>query len=148
MLLQENDLIYAGAGVAAASNTDSNSTRIDMAGYEEVTFFTTIIDSVATGVAHLKVEGNSADSDSGMALLEAADGTDADATLTCAVNDDVNGKVLAVTVRNPRTRYVQGVRTSATANIQFGEIYAVRSKPKVQPVTAHSTIGHKVEIVD
>lgn len=134
-------LSYGGAAIALASSTDSNSTRLDMAGYEGVVFFTTIADSVATGVATLKVEQNTADSDSGMAALAGAS-----ASLTCAVNDDINGKVLVVDVYRPKERYVQGVRVSATANIAFGEIYAIRYGAKKLPVTADSTIGASASV--
>lgn len=147
MFNDDNALAYAGAGVVAGSSIDSNSTRFDMSGYEEVTFFTTILDSVATGVATLKIESNDADSDTGMTPVEDADGNEAKATLTSANNDDLNNKVLSVTVRNPRGRYVQGVRTSATANIAYGEIHCIRSKPRKAPVDLSSTIGDETSIV-
>ena len=70
------ELRYAGAAVTAGSSIDNNSSRIDMADYESVTFFTTISDSVATGVAALTVEENTADSDSGMAAASVALTTD------------------------------------------------------------------------
>jgi hypothetical protein len=124
-----------GAPVANANNTDSNSDRIDMAGYEGVMFIATVTDSAATGVATLKVEQNSVDSDSGMAALAGAT-----VTATCAVNDDINDKVLIVDVFRPRERYVQAVRTSATANIAFGSVIAILYGPDTKPVADHSTV--------
>lgn len=135
-LLKDAVLSYAGAAVAAGSSIDNNSSRIDMAGYEGVVFFTTVTDSVDTGVAALTIEQNTADSDSGMAALSGAV-----ATLTSGDNDDLNGKVLAVDVYRPKERYVQAVRTSATANIAYGEIYAIRYGAKKLPVTNDSTMG-------
>jgi hypothetical protein len=126
---------YVGALVTAASNTDSNSSRIDMAGYESVLFVCTVTDSVATGVATLTIEQNDADSDTGMAAV-----TGTGATLTCAVNDDINGKLLMSELRLPSKRYVQAVRTSATANIAYGEIIAILT-PLSLPVSQHSTVG-------
>ncbi len=131
---QNLELRRIGAAVAAASNTDNNSDRIDMTDYQAARFFVTITDSAATGVATLKVEGNDTDSDSGMTLI-----TSASHAKTCAINDDLNDKVLMVEVRNPSYRYIQGVRTSATANIAFGEIY-VELIPRRVPVTQHSSI--------
>jgi hypothetical protein len=64
-----------GAAIALASNTDSNSTRIDMANYESVLFVSTIADSVATGVATITIEQNDADSDSGMAAVTGTNAT-------------------------------------------------------------------------
>jgi hypothetical protein len=124
-----------GAPVAAASNTDSNSDRIDMAGWEGVMFVCALTDSVATGVAVLKVEQNTADSDTSMAALSGAS-----ATATCTDNDDLNDKLLVVDVYRPRERYVQAVRTSATANIAFGSVIAILYGSRVKPVTDHSTV--------
>lgn len=127
------EIRYVGAAVSAASNTDSNSSRIDMAGYESVLFVTTMTDSVATGVATLTIEANDADSDSGMAAVS---GTAS--TATCATNDDINGLTLISELRNPAKRYVQAVRTSATANIAYGEILAILT-PRRLPVSQHTT---------
>lgn len=124
-----------GAPVAAANNTDSNSDRIDMAGYDGVMFIATVTDSVATGVATLKVEQNTTDSDTGMAALAGAT-----AAATCVVNDDINDKVLIVDVYRPRERYVQAVRTSSAANIAFGPVVAILYGPNTKPVADHSTV--------
>lgn len=131
--LDNIEVRYVGAAVSAASNTDNNSSRIDMADYESVSFITTITDSVSTGVATLKVEENDDDSDSGMAAV-----TGAQAQGTSAVNDDINGKTLLVDYYKPAKRYVQAVRVSATANIAFGEVIALLV-PRIRPVTQHST---------
>lgn len=141
--LNENVAIdYVGIAVSNSSSTDSNSTRLDMSNWDGVVFVTTITDSAATGVATLKVEQNTSDSDTGMAAL-----TGASAAVTCAVNDDVNGKILIVDVRQPRERWVQGVRTSATANIAFGEILAIRYGPRLAPAAASSTTAASAEVV-
>lgn len=124
-----------GAPVAAASTTDSNSDRIDMANYESVMFICPIEDSVATGVATLKVEQNIIDSDTGMAALSGAS-----ATATCTTNDDLNGQVLVVDVVKPVERYVQAVRTSATANVAFGTLIAVLYNPRTLPQSDSSTV--------
>lgn len=143
MNLSKNvDFNYAGAAVAAADSTDDNSTRFDMSGYDGIVFFTTITDSVATGVATLKVEANTADSDTGMAAI-----TGASATVTSAKNDDVNAKLLIVDVYKPLKRYVQGVRTSGTANIAFGEIHAIRYKGKTAPIGLSSTTSARTTVV-
>lgn len=124
---------YVGAAVAAGASIDSNSTIIDMQDYESVLFVTTITDSVATGVATLVIQANDANSDSGMAAV-----TGTSATVTCAVNDDVNGTTLISELRLPSQRYVQATRTSATANIAYGEVYALLT-PRRRPAAAHAT---------
>jgi hypothetical protein len=134
-LLGEVSVREVGAPIANANNTDANSDRIDTAGYEGVMFIASVTDSAATGVATLKVEQNTTDSDSGMAALAGAT-----ATATCAVNDDINDQLLIVDVFRPRERYVQAVRTSATANIAFGTVVAILYGPKTKPVADHSTV--------
>lgn len=126
---------YVNAAVTAASNTDDNSTIIDMADYESVTFVVPILDSVATGVAALTIEQNTANSDSGMAAVSGAA-----ATATSATNDDLNGTVLVAEVRKPSSRYVQAVISSATANIAFGDTLAIL-KPKRRPATQGATVS-------
>lgn len=143
MNLSKNvDFNYGGDAVTAAANTDSNSTRFDMSGYDGILFVTAITDSVATGVATLTVEQNDADSDTGMAAI-----TGAEAKATSAVDDDLNGKILIVDVYKPLKRYVQGVRTSATKNIAFGEIYAIRYKGKMGPIALSSTISARTTVI-
>lgn len=124
-----------GAPIGAASNTDGNSDRIDMAGYDGVIFIVTVTDSVATGVATLKVEQNTTDSDSGMAALSGAQ-----AQATSAENDDLNDQLLIVEVYKPAERYVQAVRVSATANIAFGSLIAILYGEKKVPVSEDDTV--------
>ena len=132
-----------GDAVAAGSSIDDNSDRIDTAGYEGVIFVTTITDSVATGVATLQVQQNTADSDTGMAAID-----DAVATAPSASNDDLNQKLLVASVHRPRERYVQATRTSATANIAYGECLAILYGRKKKPIADDSTYiadsGHGV----
>lgn len=133
-LLKNCAIDYAGALITVANNTDSNSSRFDMQGYDGIVFLTTITDCVQAGVATLKIEENSADSDSGMAAISGAT-----VSATSAANDDLNGMLLIVDCYRPMERYVQGVRVSATQNIAFGEIIAIRYKGRKSPVTQSST---------
>lgn len=130
------------APVSAANNTDNNSDIIDMAGYDGVVFVVPITDSVSTGVATITVEGNTINSDSGMAAL-----TGATATATCTVNDDLNDQLLMIDVRNPQKRYLQCVETSATANIAFGNMIAIKYKGRAFPITEDSTVLDSAAVV-
>lgn len=134
-LIKSMKIMEVGAPVAAASNTDSNSDRIDMQGFEGVVFIAAVTDSLNTGVATLKVEQNTADSDTGMAALSGAS-----ATATSAEDDDLNNQLLIVDVYKPRERYVQAVRTSATANIAFGNVIAILYSGKKAPITVDSSV--------
>jgi hypothetical protein len=133
---------WVAAAVAAGSSIDSNSSRIDMANYESALFVTSISDSVATGVATLNVEESDADSDGAMAAI-----TDATATATSATNDDLNGTLLMVEVRNPAKRYIQGVRTSATANIAYDAMY-VFLKPREKAAAQGATVSDSAFVSD
>lgn len=124
-----------GAPVAAGSSIDNNSSRIDMADYESVMFVAPITDSVDTGVATLTIQENSIDSDSGMAAV-----TGTASTVTSASNDDVNGTALVSEYHKPAQRFVQAVRTSATANIAYGSVIAILT-PKRKPATQGATVS-------
>lgn len=127
------EIRVVGAPVAAGSAIDSNSSIIDMADYESVTFVAAVTDSVATGVATLSIEQSDTSSDGGMSAVSGSS-----ASATSAENDDLNDKALATEVFKPAKRYVQAVRTSATANIAYGSIIALlvpRRKPAVQGAT-------------
>lgn len=123
------------APVAAASDTDENSDILDMSGYDGVIFIVPITDSVATGVALLTIEQNTANSDTGMAALSGAT-----ATATCTVSDDLNNTLLIVDVYRPRERYVQGVVTSTTANIAYGNMIAIQYRGIKRPVTQPTSV--------
>jgi len=141
-LLNNVEARWVNAPVAAASNTDDNSSRIDMSDYESALFIVPITDSAATGVAALTIEGNTADQDSGMAAI-----TGAVATKTCAVNDDINNTLLMVEVQNPGYEFIQGVLTSSVANIAFGDT-VVLLKPKTVPATQGATVSASTAVAD
>lgn len=135
-ILDNHEVRVVNAAVAAANNTDDNSTRIDMSDYESVMFVVTITDSVNAGVATLTVQGNAADSDTGMTAIAGAA-----ATRTAEADDALNGLALVAEVRNPATRYVQATITSTAANIAFGETLAIL-KPRRFPAVQGATVGH------
>ena len=141
-LLKNLQIDYAGAAVGLSSSIDDNTTIFDMQGFDGIMFLTTITDSVTSGIATLKVEENTANSDSGMAAI-----TGASAAKTCASSDDINGKTLIVDVYRPLKRYVQGVRTSSAANIAFGEVQAIRYRGKSKPVTQGATCANSVSAI-
>lgn len=134
-LLKNAKIQEVMAPVAAANNTDQNSDILDMQGWDGVIFIVPITDSVATGVATLTIEQNTANSDTGMAALSGATATD-----TSVQNDDLNNALLIVDVYRPRERYVQGVVTSATANIAFGNMIAIQYQGRKAPVTQPSSV--------
>jgi hypothetical protein len=141
-LLNNVEIRHVNAPVAAGSSTNDNSSIIDMDDYESAMFVVTITDSVATGVATLTVESNTANSDSGMAAISGAV-----ATAICGTNDDLNDTVLAVEVHKPANRYVQAVLTSGTANIAFGDTLAILV-PRRKPSTQGATVSDSAYVSD
>ncbi len=131
MLSKNVEVRWLKGAVAAASNTDDDSAIVDTQGFDGVMFVCPLIDSVATGVATMTAQQNTANSGTGMASL--AGGA---AAATCAVNDDLNEKVLVVDVYRPLERYVRVKRTSATANIAFGDVIAFLYHSRVKPTAA------------
>jgi len=129
-MLKELDFEYIEAAISAASNTDNDSDIVDMSGFEGCLFIVPIVDSVATGVATLTIEGDDANATAGMVAL-----TGAEATATCTTNDDLNGTYLIVDVKRPIYQYLRANITSDTANIAFGHIMAIKYGPKKAPVT-------------
>lgn len=129
-LLNNIALHWLKTVVSAGSSIDDDSAIVDMQGWDGVIFLTTITDSAATGVATMTIEQNTANSGSGMAALSGAV-----ATATCSTNDDLNNKILAVDVYRPRERYLRANRASATANIAYGECFAIKYKGIKQPVS-------------
>lgn len=130
------------APVAAGSSIDSNSDILDMANWEGVLFIVPITDSADTGVATLTIEQNSVNSGTGMAALSGSV-----ATATSAANDDLNNTLLIVDVYRPRERYVQGVVTSATANIAYGNMVAIQYNGRKGPVTQPATVQASTQVV-
>jgi hypothetical protein len=129
-LLKNAKIMEVLTADAAADDTDANSARLDMAGYEGVCFIVPITDSVTNGVATLTVEQCDSDTDTGMTAI-----TSASARLTCTTSDDLNDKILVVDVYKPTKRYVQGVITSDVANIAFGNTIAIQYKGRKDPQT-------------
>lgn len=130
------DFRVVGNPITNASNTDSNSSRIDMANYEGVIFSCSITDIANTAVAGFSVEQNSTDSDTGMTAV-----TGSTAAYTSAGDDDVTNENIIVSLHKPAQRYVQVVRTSSTANVAWGNVTAILYGSRSLPITAHSSVA-------
>lgn len=134
-LIDNLEIRFVGALVAASSSIDNNSTIIDMAGFESVMFVTTITDSAITGVAAMEIQSNTINSDTGMTAV-----TGTSSTAISGANDDLNGTLLASELRKPTNRFVQATRSSATANIAYGEVFAIL-KPLRLPAEQGATVS-------
>lgn len=139
MQLTKNVLIEeVGAPVSAANNTDQNTDILDMSGWDGVVFLVPVVLSVAGGVATLKVEGNTVNSDTGMAALTGAAAAKTSATANT---------LLIVDVYRPVKRYLQGVVTSATQEVTFGNTIAIRYCGDKAPITNGASVATATAVV-
>ena len=130
---------YAGALIASADDTDSDSTVYDMSGFDGVLFFTVITTGGATGVATLTVDESATDAGGGTLI--------AGATATATNGTTHAGKLLIVDVVKPQERYVYANRASATDVITFGPVFCLRYKGKMGPLSDPNTIAALTAVV-
>ncbi len=141
-ILKNVKLYCPAAAVAAASNTDDDSTAVDTAGYDGILFVCAITDSANTGVATMTAEQGAVSAGTDAAALSGAV-----ATATSAADDDLNTKLLAVDVYKPRERYVRVNRISATANIAYGAVIAILYQGSKAPVAQLAAeVAHSVAV--
>lgn len=114
------------APVAAANNTDSDSSSIDMTGFACALFMVGITDSVDTGKAELRIEAS--DDKSTWKRLDIDE-----VSATSAANDDLNGKVLRAEIKRPLQKYLRANLLSTVANIAFGQTHALRYASRRTP---------------
>ena len=133
MNLADNVKISFGlALIASANNTDSNTTILDMSGWDGVVFITSITTATTGSVVALTVESNTANSDTSMAAIAGAVATKTSPS---------NGTLLVVDVFRPQKRYVQGVITSTTQVATFGVTIAIQYKGAKAPLAVADTIA-------
>jgi hypothetical protein len=129
-LLPSVGLAHIASALAAGPAIDDDSTIIDIAEFEGALFMVPIEDSANGGTATLTVEQNDVNSGVGMAALAGAE-----ASLTSAADDDLNGQMLAVDIYRPSGRYLRVNRASAGANIAFGAVTVILYGPRKMPVS-------------
>ncbi|MDH5669929.1 MAG: hypothetical protein OEY86_18160 [Nitrospira sp.] len=111
---------------SAAGVTTINSAVVDMQGFDGVVFLTNAGTIAATGTAAVKVQqdtvvgmGSAADlADSGQSFVDADD-----------------NKSVAVDVKRPLERYLRLVISRATANSDWGPIWALQYRARQVPVS-------------
>lgn len=115
----------------AAGTTDQTSGSVDMQGYEEVTFIAAFGALTATQVTSMRAQ-QSQDDSSFADLLGTQVGPLADAD---------GNKMLAIRLVKPAERYVRVIIDRATANAVIDGVIAIRSKPRVKPVTHSADVA-------
>jgi hypothetical protein len=110
----------------ASGLTTINSAVVDMAGFDGVVFLTSSGTIAASGTATVKVQQDTAP---GM-------GSAADLLGTAqAFVDTDDNKSVAVDIKRPLERYLRLVIARATANSDWGPIWALQYRTRKLPVT-------------
>ncbi len=120
------------ANYAAASTTDVDSARVDMTGYDSVTFLCAVGDVTSTAVIQAVAKSNPADSTSNSTTELTGTAVTADAT-------SADNSIFAITVHKPQNRYAYCTLKIDTANAVFENIIAVQYNAKNLPVTQPAT---------
>ena len=128
-LLSRSKLTRVMNGVAAGV-TDQNSSSVDMAGYEEVTFIALFGTITAGAVTSISVETSSDDgsSDAFTDLLDSK----------IVVADDDDNQIVAITIRKPLERYLRLVIDRGTQNAVIDGVIAIQSDAAVRATTHDS----------
>lgn len=110
----------------AAGVTAINSAVIDMAGFDGVMFLTNAGTIVATGTAAIKVQ-----QDTVVGMGSAADLAGSGQSFI----DTDDNKSVAVDIKRPTKRYLRLVISRATANSDWGPIWALQYRTRKVPVS-------------
>jgi len=128
-----NSLLKSGkvtrvTNAVAAGTTDSNSSSVDMQGFESVMFIALFGTITATAVTSIHAE-QSAD-DSTFADLEST---------SISIDDDEDNMVLVLEVIKPTDRYVRCVVDRGTANAVIDGVIAIQYNARNVPTTQDAT---------
>ena len=130
-LSKKTKFVRASNAVAAGA-TDSASSVIDTAGFENVTFITAFGAITAGAVTGVKAQqGDAADGSDMADIPEAA----------ASVADDDDNKLVVLEVIRPPKRYVRHVVTRKTQNAVIDDVVAVLSGPRKLPPPVDSTVA-------
>lgn len=110
----------------AAGITAINSAVVDMAGFDGIVFLTNVGTIAATGTASIKAQQD--------IVVGMAGAADLAGTGQSFIDTDDN-KSVAVDVKRPNERFLRLVITRATANSDWGPIWAIQYRTRKAPVT-------------
>lgn len=110
----------------AAGVTAINSGIVDMSGFDGVVFMTSSGTILATGTATIKAQQG--------AQSNLSDAADLAGTSQAFADTDDN-KSVAIDLKRPNERYLRCVIARATANSDWGPIWALQYRTRKLPVT-------------
>jgi hypothetical protein len=132
MNLSTNALITRVMNGVSAGQAATNSSALDMYGYDSVTFIAAMGDIAGSGTATLKAQQSS---DNGV-----ADGFSDLLGTSIAYTDADDNKLAVLEIDAPQKRYVRCVLTTATSNGVKDGVIAIQTKSTLGPVTQGTTV--------
>lgn len=130
--LKNHNVDLCKTNVAAGTSDITDATGVDMSGHESVTFL--VLLGTLTSGAVTSIKAQQSDDDGSSDAYSDLEGT------SVAIADTQSDKVVALTIRRPLKKYVKCVVDRGTANAVINGIIAIRSGPRVAPVTQGSTL--------
>jgi hypothetical protein len=127
--------------VAAGTSDTQSGTILDMAGFDGVVFVTALGTVTSTAVTTCQVQGNTANSTTGMVTLT---GTSSQ-TDSGGANSN---KLCIVGVYRPVKRYLRPQVVRATANAAIDGVFAIQYTGRTQPTVNGSTVLNLTSLVD
>jgi hypothetical protein len=132
MNLSKSVKVARALNSVAAGTTSQNASVIDMSGFEGMQFVALFGALAATQVTSLKVQqGN---------LADGSDMADLEGSLHTALADTDGNKCLVMDLFRPEKRYVRAVVVRGTANAVIDGVIALLYSPRVEPITADTTV--------
>ncbi len=136
-LAKETKVIRVSNAVAAGA-ADANSSVVDTAGFEDVTFIVAFGAITAGAVTGVKAQQGTAADGSDMADISDA---------VVAVADDADNKLVVLEVVKPTKRYVRAVVTRKTQNAVIDDVTAILSGGRKLPPPVDSTVVSVTSVV-
>lgn len=117
------------SNAVSAGTTDSNSSSVNMAGFDEATFIAQLGDIVSGAVTSAKLQGSSDDS-----TWSDLEGT------SMTIADDDDNELVVINIVRPKHQYLRMVIDRGTQNATIDSIIAIQSQAREVPVTQPSGV--------
>jgi hypothetical protein len=130
--LLKNIKITRAMNSVVAGTTNQNSSVIDMAGFEGISFIAAFGTLTSTAVTGIKVQQGTLANGSDMVDL---------AGTALAIPDTDSNKLLASDIYRPTKQYVRLVVTRGTANAVIDGVNALQYKGRIRPNTQDATVS-------
>jgi hypothetical protein len=126
MDLNANSKVTRVMNAVAAGTTDQNSTGVDMAGFDSVTFVVLLGTLTATQVTSVKLQQSD---------VVGSGYTDLEGTDSGNLADDDDDQCVVVTCNRPTKQFVRATILRGTANAVIDGVLAIQTMANAKPTT-------------